>query len=155
MQVSLPPRSYSQRVQTNQVFLTPPQLWLAAGATVVSLKWAVPQLQEQEACHGFYVYTAAAAASASRPSLARPCTAASGTCPSSTHTSHAIAPAMQSSADDFFYALEVSAAGCKCCLQSGCCGVFGVLHDSREFRMCNLRRSRCKKVIPLISTDFN
>ena len=91
------------------VQLTGAQLWLAAGATVVSLKWAVPNLQEQEARNGFYVYTAAVAdALTPPPTMPFPCTPHSPTAPSNSAHRRNIASVTQGSVDDFFSALEVS-----------------------------------------------
>jgi hypothetical protein len=89
--------------------LTGAQLWLAAGATVVSLKWAVPNLQEQEARNGFYVYTAAIAdALTPPPTMPIPCTRHSPTAPSNSAHRRDIASVTQGSVDDFCSALEVS-----------------------------------------------
>ena len=96
----------------------------------MSLKWAVPHLQEQEARHGFYVYTAAAAAdSAPRPSLQLPCAgesaaAQSPRCPA--------IPRVQSSVDEFFAALEVSCRVHHLFISKTCCLVEETLQALQE-----------------------
>jgi hypothetical protein len=79
----------------------------------VSLKWAVPQLQEQEACCGFYVYSAAVAAdNVARPGLLLPC--ANDSAATQIPRCPVIPRVAQGSADDFFAALEVSAYIYEC-----------------------------------------
>jgi hypothetical protein len=105
--VSLPSRLFFFCLLNCEIsVLTRTQQWMAAGATVVSIKWAVPQLQEHEACKGFYVYTAAAAAGIMQEqSSSGPHPASAEHC--STSAEHCSTSAEHCSVEDFFCALEV------------------------------------------------
>ena len=125
---------------TNSAFARAQQ-WLAKGATVVSLKWAVPLLQEQEACKGFYVYSAAALqpcllfSSEDSASYARTL--------STSLNCHDVNPVAQGSAESFFSALEVSGCFARDFLQST------TRWQHSGIGAYNIRCRLCKKAILL------
>jgi hypothetical protein len=131
----LTPLGLMQTLQHTLVFspLIDSQKWMTAGATVISLKWAIPMLQEQEACKGFYVYTAAVP----QPSLLLSFEASSSTTvinSSTTKNFHGVTRVERGSVEDFLSAMEVVGDAARDFLLGVVAGSFVLTHAAGAAR---------------------